>query len=61
MVKRYWKWPVAAVVDKVMRLIVKRRREVLVPWLAGPLLLLDKLLGSWIGDRILKRKFPPES
>jgi len=53
-------WPVAKVVDRIMRLIIKRRREALLPWFTGPLLQLDKLLGGWIGDEILKRKFPPE-
>ena len=51
-------WPVAKVVDRIVRLIVKRRREALLPWFAGPLLLLDKLLGNWLGDAILKRRFP---
>jgi NAD(P)-dependent dehydrogenase (short-subunit alcohol dehydrogenase family) len=53
-------WPVEKVVDRIVRLIVKRRREALLPWFAGPLLFIDRLLGCWIGDRILRWKFPPQ-
>jgi NAD(P)-dependent dehydrogenase (short-subunit alcohol dehydrogenase family) len=53
-------WPVEKVVDRIVRLIVKRRREALLPWFAGPLLMVDKLLGSWIGDTILRQRFPPD-
>jgi NAD(P)-dependent dehydrogenase (short-subunit alcohol dehydrogenase family) len=54
-------WPVEKVVDRVVRLIVKRRAEALIPWWAGPLLALNGLgLGSRIGDALLCRKFPPE-
>jgi NAD(P)-dependent dehydrogenase (short-subunit alcohol dehydrogenase family) len=52
-------WPVEKCVDRIIRLIVKRRREVLLPWFAGPLLAMDRLLGSWIGNGFLARKFPP--
>ncbi len=53
-------WPVEKCVDRIVRLIVKRRSETLLPWIAGPLLGLDRNLGSWIGNMILKWKFPPE-
>jgi NAD(P)-dependent dehydrogenase (short-subunit alcohol dehydrogenase family) len=53
-------WPVEKCVDRIIRLIVRRRRQVLLPWFAGPLLNLDRLLGSWIGNFLLARKFPPE-
>jgi dehydrogenase/reductase SDR family member 7B len=53
--------PVEKVVDRIVRLIVRRRREALIPWLAGPLLIVDKLLGGSLGDRILQRRFPPEN
>jgi NAD(P)-dependent dehydrogenase (short-subunit alcohol dehydrogenase family) len=53
-------WPVAKCVERIVRLIVKRRRQALLPWFTGPLLLLDEVLGQRLGDRILARKFPPE-
>ena len=53
-------WPVERCVDRIIRLIVKRRREALLPWFTGPLLNLDRLLGSWIGNHLLAWKFPPE-
>jgi NAD(P)-dependent dehydrogenase (short-subunit alcohol dehydrogenase family) len=53
-------WPVEKCVNRIIRLIVKRRREVLLPWFTGPLLNMDRLLGSWIGNYLLARKFPPE-
>jgi NAD(P)-dependent dehydrogenase (short-subunit alcohol dehydrogenase family) len=54
-------WPVEKVVDRVVRLIVKRRAEALIPWWVGPLLGLDELVvASWIGDAVLRWKFPPE-
>jgi len=54
-------WPVEKCVERIVHLIVKRRRQALLPWFAGPLLLLDDVLGHRVGDRILARKFPPES
>jgi len=53
-------WPVEKCVDRIIHLIVKRRREALMPWFTGPLLTLDRALGSWIGNRLLAWKFPPE-
>lgn len=54
-------WPVDKVADRVVRLIVKRRAEALIPWYVGPLLALDELVvASWIGDAVLRWKFPPE-
>jgi NAD(P)-dependent dehydrogenase (short-subunit alcohol dehydrogenase family) len=53
-------WPVEKCVDRIMRLIVKRQRQSLMPWFAGPLLAVDEMLGRVIGDRILTKKFPPE-
>src|SRR5262249_61244991 len=52
-------WPVAKCVDSIIRLIVKRRKQALLPWFVGPLLNLDRVLGSWIGDRVLTRCVPP--
>lgn len=53
-------WPVEKCVDRIVRLIVKRRSQALLPWFVGPLLTIDQALGNWIGDRILRWKFPPE-
>ena len=53
-------WPVEKCVDRILRLIVKRRRETLMPWFTGPLLVIDQMLGRVIGDRILTKTFPPE-
>ena len=54
-------WPVEKCVDRIVRLIVKRRRQALLPWFAGPLLAIDEMFGRVIGDRILTRKFPPDA
>jgi short-subunit dehydrogenase len=54
-------WPVEKCVDRIVRLIVKRRSRALLPAFAGPLLTLDDMLGRWIGDKILAGKFPPET
>jgi NAD(P)-dependent dehydrogenase (short-subunit alcohol dehydrogenase family) len=53
-------WPVEKCVDRIVKLLVRRQREALIPWFVGPLLIVDDLLGHKIGDRILARKFPPE-
>ncbi len=53
-------WPVEKCVDRIIRLIVKRKRQALLPWFTGPLLVLDQMLGRRIGDYLLARRFPPE-
>jgi NAD(P)-dependent dehydrogenase (short-subunit alcohol dehydrogenase family) len=53
-------WPVEKCVDRVVRLILKRRKQALLPWFTGPLLTLDQIAANWIGDTLLARKFPPE-
>jgi NAD(P)-dependent dehydrogenase (short-subunit alcohol dehydrogenase family) len=53
-------WPVEKCVDRIVRLIVKRKRQTLMPWFTGPLLMIDEMLGRVIGDRILTRRFPPD-
>jgi NAD(P)-dependent dehydrogenase (short-subunit alcohol dehydrogenase family) len=53
-------WPVDRCVDRVVRLIARRRKQALLPWFTGPLLALDQCLGNWIGDAVLAAKFPPE-
>lgn len=53
-------WPVDKCVDKVVRLIEKRRTKALLPAFVGPLLALDPFVGNMVGDFILQWKFPPE-
>jgi NAD(P)-dependent dehydrogenase (short-subunit alcohol dehydrogenase family) len=53
-------WPVEKCVDQIMKLLRRRRNEAMIPWFAGPLILLDRMLGSRLGDRILAKRFPPE-
>ena len=60
MVRAFRIWPVAKCVDQIVKLLVRRRPEALIPWFTGPLLLTDAILGQRIGDRILRWKFPPE-
>jgi NAD(P)-dependent dehydrogenase (short-subunit alcohol dehydrogenase family) len=50
-------WPVEMCVDKIVRLIVRRRAEAIVPWMARPLLAIDDTVGPWLGDRWLRRIF----
>jgi NAD(P)-dependent dehydrogenase (short-subunit alcohol dehydrogenase family) len=52
-------WPLEKCVDHVVRLLAKRKREAILPWYAGPMLVLDDMLGHHLGDWILARKFPP--
>jgi NAD(P)-dependent dehydrogenase (short-subunit alcohol dehydrogenase family) len=49
-------WPVERCVEQVVRLIVRRRAQALLPPHCGPLLALDHLLGGWLGDRLLERR-----
>lgn len=51
-------WPVEKCVDRVIRLIVKRQRQALLPWYTGPILALDQMVGGRLGDFILGRRFP---
>jgi NAD(P)-dependent dehydrogenase (short-subunit alcohol dehydrogenase family) len=53
-------WPVEKCVDRIVRLIVKRKRQTLMPGFTGPLMLIDEMLGRVIGDRILMGRFPPD-
>src|SRR5947207_1590343 len=43
-------WPVEKCVERIVRLIVKRKRQALMPWFTGPLLVIDEMLGRVIGD-----------
>jgi hypothetical protein len=53
-------WPVEKCVDRIVRLIARRRREALLPWIAGPMLLFDRFTGNRLGDYLLRRFFPPD-
>lgn len=53
-------WPVEKCVNRIIRLVVKRRRQALLPAFTGPLMTLDDMLGRRIGDWILAWRFPPE-
>jgi NAD(P)-dependent dehydrogenase (short-subunit alcohol dehydrogenase family) len=52
-------WPVEACVDRIIRLIVSRRKQINLPGFMGLLFWLDQIVGGRIGDRILGWKFPP--
>jgi hypothetical protein len=47
-------------VDRLVRLIVRRRAEALLPAFTGPLLALDRVLGSWLGNALLRYNYPPK-
>lgn len=53
-------WPVEKCVDRVVRLLVKRRPQALLPWISWPLLAVDQMTGLRLGDWILSMSFPPE-
>jgi NAD(P)-dependent dehydrogenase (short-subunit alcohol dehydrogenase family) len=53
-------WPIEKCVDRIVRLIVRRQREILLPGFARALIGIDRLLGRGLGDRVLGWKFPPE-
>jgi NAD(P)-dependent dehydrogenase (short-subunit alcohol dehydrogenase family) len=50
-------WSVEKCVDRIMHVLVHRRREALLPWFVGPLLALEQAIGGWLGDLYLGRKF----
>jgi NAD(P)-dependent dehydrogenase (short-subunit alcohol dehydrogenase family) len=50
-------WPVDKCVDRIVRLLVKRRREALLPGFVRPLLALDEAVGGWLGDWFLGSRF----
>jgi NAD(P)-dependent dehydrogenase (short-subunit alcohol dehydrogenase family) len=50
-------WPVEKCVDRIIRLIVKRKPEALLPGFVAPMLALDQIIGPWLGDRIIRRRF----
>ncbi len=52
-------WPVEKCVDRVLRVIIKRKSQALLPGFVGPLLALDDVTGGWLGDWYLGGKFHP--
>jgi NAD(P)-dependent dehydrogenase (short-subunit alcohol dehydrogenase family) len=46
-------WPVEKCVDRVVRLIVKRKREALLPAYVRPMLAVEDVIGPWLGDRVI--------
>jgi NAD(P)-dependent dehydrogenase (short-subunit alcohol dehydrogenase family) len=53
-------WPVEKCVDRILRVIVKRQGEALLPAFVGPLLALDQVCGGRLGDWFLGGKFAPD-
>lgn len=45
--------PVEKVVDRVVRLLVKRKGEALLPAYVRPMLAAEDLIGPWLGDRVI--------
>ena len=52
-------WPVDKCVDRIVGVILRRRREALLPGFVRPLLALDEAVGGWLGDWFLGRHFDP--
>jgi NAD(P)-dependent dehydrogenase (short-subunit alcohol dehydrogenase family) len=50
-------WSVEKCVDRIMHVLLHRRREALLPWFVGPLLALEQAVGCWLGDLYLGLKF----
>jgi NAD(P)-dependent dehydrogenase (short-subunit alcohol dehydrogenase family) len=50
-------WPVELCVDRIIRLIVRRQSQALLPWFVGPMLALDHAVGGRLGDWLLARRF----
>jgi NAD(P)-dependent dehydrogenase (short-subunit alcohol dehydrogenase family) len=54
-------WPVEKCIDRIVRLIERRRRETLLPGFVRPLFALDELVGGWLGDWYLGKRFDQNS
>ncbi len=50
-------WPVAKCVDRIVRLLVQRKGESLLPGFVRPILALDHVLGPWFGDWVVGKFF----
>jgi NAD(P)-dependent dehydrogenase (short-subunit alcohol dehydrogenase family) len=53
-------WPVEKCVDRIVRLILRRQGEALLPAFVGPLFALDQVFNGRLGDRYLAGKFSPQ-
>ena len=56
-------WPVEKCVNNIVYLLRKRKSEVLLPWFVRPLrplMAVDKIVGTWLGDWFFTRRFRPE-
>src|SRR5437899_7259302 len=51
-------WPVEKCVDNIVRLLIRRRRRINLPWFMGPLFWLDEIVLRVIGNAILRYAFP---
>jgi NAD(P)-dependent dehydrogenase (short-subunit alcohol dehydrogenase family) len=54
-------WPVERCVDRIIRLIVKRQAEALLPGIVRPLLALEQTFGTWLGDWFIARRVPADA
>ena len=52
-------WPVEKCVDRIVRVLVKRKPQALLPGFVSPLLALDEITGGRLGDWYLGGKFDP--
>jgi hypothetical protein len=50
-------WPLERCVDRLVRLILRRQNQAMLPGFIGPLLALEQLFGGRAGDRVLLRRF----
>jgi NAD(P)-dependent dehydrogenase (short-subunit alcohol dehydrogenase family) len=53
-------WPVEKCVDRIIRVLRKRKAQALLPGYVAPLLVLDHILANWIGNWILAWRFNPD-
>jgi NAD(P)-dependent dehydrogenase (short-subunit alcohol dehydrogenase family) len=50
-------WPLSACVERIERLLLLRKAEEVLPAFVPPMLALEQLAGSWLGDRLIARRF----
>jgi NAD(P)-dependent dehydrogenase (short-subunit alcohol dehydrogenase family) len=50
-------WPVDKCADRIVRLIVRRKAESLLPGFVRPMLAIDHALGPWFGDWVIGKFF----
>ncbi len=53
-------WPVEACVDRIVRVLIKRQPQALLPAFVSPFLALDEISGGRLGDWYLGGKFDPD-